>query len=186
MSIAKVHLCETRGAGFAHGGFNARVRHKIRNCGLPQVSFLQWRTRVETDFTLYIWHHRRRYCRTILALFIVMASILFIVFFCCEEITIKIGVTALFLVLFLFALGISYSHREEGFEDAEKEYYALIALADNEDYYNKYRVEVDNRIEKYNEKVIWARENQNNWFWDDFVNDDIVEYLDTIEIKGGK
>lgn len=122
----------------------------------------------------------------ILALFIIMASILFIVFFCCEEITIKIGVPALFLVLFLFAVCASYDHREEGFGAAEKEYYTLIALADNEEYYNRYRVEVDNRIEKYNEKVMWARENQDNWFWNDFVNDDIVKYLDTIEIKGGE
>lgn len=122
----------------------------------------------------------------ILVLFIIMATILFIMFFCCEDSAIKIGIAAFFLVLFLFAVCISYSHREEGFEDVEKEYYALIALADNEDYYNKYRVEVDNRIEKYNEKVMWARKNQDNWFWNDFVNDDIVEYLDTIEIKGGE
>lgn len=122
----------------------------------------------------------------VLVLFIIMVTILLMIYFCCEEIEIKIGATAVFFVLFLFALGMSYDYSEERFSDVEKEYYALIALADNEDYYNKYRVEVDNRIEEYNKKVTWARENQDNWFWNDFVNDDIVKYLDTIEIKGGE
>lgn len=122
----------------------------------------------------------------ILVLFSVMVTILLIVFILCDDIDIKIGVTALFLLTFLFTLRISYGCREESFSDVEEEYYALIALADNEDYYNKYRVEVNHRIEKYNKRVMWARENQDNWFWNDFVNDDIVKYLDTIEIKGGE
>lgn len=122
----------------------------------------------------------------VLLLFIVMVILLLIIFCCEDDIDIKIGVATLFFLIFLFTLGISYGCRDEGFSDAEKEYYALIALADNKDYYDKYRVEVDNRIEKYNEKVMWARENQNNWFWNDFVNDDIIKYLDTIEIKGGE
>lgn len=122
----------------------------------------------------------------ILVLFGVMVLITFMVFLCCEEIEIKVGVSLVLFVLFLFALGISYDYSEESFSDVEEEYYALVALADNEDYYNKYKVEVNNRIEKYNKKVMWARENQDSWFWNDFVNDDIVKYLDTIEIKGGE
>lgn len=122
----------------------------------------------------------------ILVLFIIMATILLIVFLCCKDEAIKIGMVALFFVIFVYAFCISYDSREEGFDVAEEEYYALIALVNNKDYYSKYRVEVDNRIEKYNEKVMWARKNQDNWFWNDFVNDDIVEYLDTIEIKGGE
>lgn len=122
----------------------------------------------------------------VLLLFIIMVIVLLITFICCEYSATKIGMTALFFVIFIYAFSISYSSRKEGFDVAEEEYYALIALADNKDYYDKYRVEVDNRIEKYNKKVMWARENQDNWFWNDFVNDDIVKYLDTIEIKGGE
>ena len=122
----------------------------------------------------------------ILVLFSVMVILLLIIFFCCDDIDIKMGISAFFLLSFFFTFLISYGSREEGFSDVEEEYYALIALADNEDYYNKYRVEVDNKIEKYNKKIEWERKNQNNWFWNDFVNDDIVKYLDTIEIKGGE
>ena len=122
----------------------------------------------------------------VLVIFSVMVTILLGVFLCCEEIEIKIGVSLVFFVLFLFALGMSYDYSEESFSDVEEEYYALMALTNNEDYYDKYRVEVDNRIEKYNEKVMWVRENQDNWFWNDFVDDNIVKYLDTIEIKGGE
>ena len=119
----------------------------------------------------------------ILLLLSVMVATLLIVYFCCEEIDIKMGLTALFFVLFLIAFGLSYGRCEEGFEDAEKEYYTLIAFANNEDYYNKYRVEVDSRIEKYNKKIEWERKNQDNWFWNDFVDDNIVKYLDTIEME---
>lgn len=122
----------------------------------------------------------------VLLLFIIMVTILLIVFFRCDDIDIKIGVITLFSLIFLLTLGVSYGCRNEGFSDVEEEYYALIALADNKDYYEKYKVEVNNRIEKYNKKIEWERKNQDNWFWNDFVNDDIVEYLDTIEIKGGE
>lgn len=123
----------------------------------------------------------------ILLLFIIMAITLLITYFCCDEIDLKIGITIILSLVFLFIAGLSAGIRDiENYNDVEKEYYALIALAGSEDYYNRYRAEVDNRIEKYNKKVTWARENQDNWFWNDFVNDDIVKYLDTIEIKGGK
>ena len=123
----------------------------------------------------------------ILLLFIIMAITLLITYFCCDGIDLKIGITIILSLVFLFIAGLSAGIRDiENYNDVEKEYYALIALADNKDYYDKYRVEVDNRIEKYNKKVTWARENQDNWFWNDFVNDDIVKYLDTIEIKGGE
>ena len=122
----------------------------------------------------------------ILVLFIIMVILLLIVFCCGDDIDIKIGIATLFSLIFLVTLAVSCGCREESFSDVEEEYYALIALADNKDYYEKYKVEVNNRIEKYNKKIEWERKNQNNWFWNDFVNDDIVKYLDTIEIKGGE
>ena len=123
----------------------------------------------------------------ILLLFIIIAITLLITYFCYDDTDIKIGITIILSLVFLFIAGLSAGTRDiENYIDVEKEYYALIALAGNEDYYSRYRAEVDNRIEKYNKKVMWARENQDNWFWNDFVNDDIVKYLDTIEIKGGE
>ena len=122
----------------------------------------------------------------VLLLFIIMVILLLIVFCYEDDIDIKIEITILCFLIFLITLGISCGCREDEFNDIEEEYYALMALADNKDYYNKYRVEVNHKIEKYNKKIEWARKNQDNWFWNDFVNDDIVEYLDTIEIKGGE
>ena len=123
----------------------------------------------------------------ILLLFIIIVIALLIIYFYYDEIDLKIGITIILSLVFLFIAGLSAGIRDiENYTDVEKEYYTLTALARSEDYYSRYRVEVDNRIEKYNKKVTWARENQDNWFWNDFVNDDIVKYLDTIEIKGGE
>lgn len=123
----------------------------------------------------------------VLILFIIIAITLLITYFCYDDADIKIGMTILFALVFLVVVGLSLGARDiENYNDVEKEYYTLIALADNKDYYSRYRVEVNDRIEKYNKKMMWERENQNSWFWNDFVNDDIVKYLDTIEIKGGE